>query len=117
AMFPLSHCFRVTPALIGGPASFHASARCLRCTAVRMNRPATSFAAFGTGTFFWVCAAAGFPGVRGVELSTGFAVFLKKTSRKVTIPATSTRAAIHGARRTKRRVFFRRAGYADTHSE
>jgi hypothetical protein len=81
-----------------------------------MNRPATLFASFGTGTFFGAATEPGFAGVTGVE-SIGFAVFLKKTSRNVTIPATSTRAEIHGARRAKRRALFRRAGYADTHSE
>src|SRR5438874_10496151 len=115
-MLPLSHCLYVTPTLIGGPASFHASARCFRCTAVRMNRPATSLACFSTGTFFCAATWLGFAGVSGVETS-GFAVLRKKTSRNVTIPATSTRAEIHGAMRAKRRALFRRAGYADPHSE
>ena len=78
--------------------------------------PDAKLACFSTGTFFCAATWLGFAGVSGVETS-GFAVLRKKTSRNVTIPATSTRAEIHGAMRAKRRALFRRAGYADTHSE
>src|SRR5205085_5474014 len=118
AMLPLSHCLYVSPALICGPESFHASSRFFRWTAVRMNRPATRFASCGTGTLFAAgCTVAGFPVATGVELAAGFDVCRKWTIRHGTIPATRTRPEIHGARRAKRRAVFRRAGYADTHPE
>src|SRR5437588_3219304 len=75
-----------------------------------MNRPATSLASFGTGTLFsglttWTGRGGAPEGV------SGFAVFVPKwTIVKATIPATSTSAENHGARRLIRRDIFRAAG-------
>src|SRR5207244_1350088 len=81
-------------------------------TAVRMNLPATSLAAFGTGTLFsglttWTGLGGAPDGV------SGFAVFVPKwTTTKATIPATRISAENHGKSRLIRRAFLRAAGVA-----
>src|SRR5919202_1337911 len=113
-MFPVIHSFFVRPWRICGPASGHARSRCFRCTAVRMKRPATSLASFGTGTDFSCCfTTVGLTPGAGLMFSF-VAVLPKKTIRNATRPATRTRPEIHGARRARRREVLRRAGYALT---
>src|SRR5438067_1161681 len=109
-MFPLIHCLWVWPCRMPSVTSGQARSRCLRWTAVRMNRPATTRASFGTATLFsglttWTGRGGAPDGV------SGFAVFVPKwTIVKATIPATRTRAENHGKSRLIRRDIFRAAG-------
>src|SRR5438067_13347083 len=109
-MFPVIHSLRVRPCRIPSVTSGQARSRCLRWTAVRMKRPATSLASFGTAMLFsglTICTGRG----GAPEGVSGFAVFVPKwTIVKATIPATRTSAENHGKSRLIRRDIFRAAG-------
>src|SRR5213595_4099094 len=109
-MFPVIHCLWVWPCRIPSVTSGQARSRCLRWTAVRMNRPATSLASFGTATLFsglTTCTGRG----GAPEGVSGFAVFVPNwTIVKATIPATRTSAENQGKSRLIRRDIFRAAG-------
>src|SRR2546421_5188599 len=111
-MFPVIHFLRVRLGRIPFVTRGQGRSSCRRWTAVRMNSPATTLAAFGTGTFLWGFTT--WTGRGGApEGVSGFAVFVPKwTIAKVTIPATRISAENHGKSRPSRREPFRAAGVA-----
>src|SRR5437763_3565552 len=110
-MFPVIHCLWVWPCLIDGVTIFHASSRCFRWTAVRMKRPATTFASFETGADLSGLTIVGCFTGGAADGVSGFAVFVPKcTIVKATIPATRISAESHGTSRFIRWALFRAAG-------
>src|ERR1700738_1843280 len=102
-MEPVSHCLRLMPCLIPGPARSYAACRFLRATAVSTNLPSTRFAAGSSVTFLGAAGdcLAGLPTLAG---STVLAVGREDPPAKTTTPATTpaTRVAMALAQASRR---------------
>src|SRR5579859_140100 len=102
-MEPVSHCLRLMPCLIPGPATSYPACKFLRATAVSTNLPSARFAAGSRVTFLGAAGdcLAGVPRLAG---STVLAVGRDEPPAKTTAPATppATRMAMEPAQASRR---------------